>query len=353
MLGILCFTVSSVHAADDAIPITIDDGYKLVWNDEFNGNKLDAETWNIEINGNGNGNDELQYYTDKADNISFGKEPLSGANCLIITAKRERYKGKQFTSGRINTADKVIFTRGKIVSRIKFPKTKNGLWPAFWLLGNDYKTNGWPRCGEIDILEMGNAEGIEKGTQDRFFNGACHWGYYKNGAYPNYAKSTTNNYSLQDGDFHTFTLEWDENFISMYLDQEKHPNAEPYYKIGVSDTKDDWSTGNYFQHDFFVIFNLAVGGRFTGILNPNDITALQDGEEAKMYIDWVRLYQKENDLNAIVPDSWTNGIKNFMAEDQTSQRIFDLMGREVSEMRKSGLYIVQTPNGVKKYICCK
>lgn len=353
IFSLLCFSTLSSFAANDTS--TDKDGYKLVWCDEFNGTTLDKNTWNIEINGNGNGNEELQYYTDKADNISLGKEPKSGAHCLIITAKREDYKGKNFTSGRINTADKVIFTRGKIESRIKFPKTANGLWPAFWLLGNDYSQVGWPRCGEIDILEMGNAEGIEHGTQDKFFNGACHWGFYKSGQYPNYAKSTTNGYSLQDDEFHTFTLEWDENFVSMYLDKEKHPNAEPYYKMSVSETNSEWATGKYFQHDFFVIFNLAVGGRFTGILDSNSITALKKGEEAKMYVDWVRLYQKADDENAIVPDNWEDktNIKNNLAEErELPKRIFDLSGREIRQIRKSGLYLIQTSQGVKKYLCC-
>lgn len=349
LLGLWCFVVSPALAAGETTHL---DGYRLVWNDEFNGKTLDKETWNIEINGNGNGNAELQYYTDKSDNISIGEEPQSGARCLVITAKREDYMGKNFTSGRINTSDKVYFTHGKLVSRIKFPKTKNGLWPAFWLLGNDYKENGWPSCGEVDILEMGNAVGIKNGTQDRYFNGACHWGFYKNGAYPNYANSTTNDYSLQDGEFHTFTLEWDDDYISMYLDQDKYPDRAPYYKMGISDTNGEWATGRYFHHDFFVIFNLAVGGYFTDILDPNQITALPQNGEAKMYVDWVRLYQKEDEINAIVPDSYTNGIKNYMAQNvEQTKQIYDLMGRKVKEITSRGLYIIQTSDGVKKYIC--
>lgn len=294
------FAVSSAFAVGDTDKKLHADDYQLVWNEEFNGPALDRNVWNIEVNGNGNGNAELQYYTDKADNIYIGKEPTTGESCLVITAKREEYKGKSFTSGRVNTSDKVFFTRGKIESRIKFPKTANGLWPAFWLLGNNYNEVGWPRCGEIDILEMGHADGINAGTQDRYFNGACHWGFYKNGVYPNYSKSTTNAYSLQDGEFHIFTLEWDEDNIKMYLDKDQHPNEPPYYIIGVNEMTDDWSTGHYFQHDFFVIFNLAVGGHFTNILDANGITALQNGE-AKMYVDWVRLYQKKDKLNANVP----------------------------------------------------
>lgn len=269
------------------------EGYCLVWSDEFNAPELDTLAWNVEVNSNGNGNGELQYYTNRRDNVAIGKEPVSGESCLVLTARKERFGDRRFTSGRVTTSGKVMFTRGIIESRIKLPKTDNGLWPAFWLLGEDYWTAGWPRCGEIDILEMGNAEGIKTDTQDRFFNGACHWGFFRDGNYPNYGKSTTNSYSLQDGEFHTFTLVWTEDSIRMYLDRDKYPDAEPYYALGVRDTTGEWSAGKYLQHDFFVLFNLAVGGMFPGIYNPKDVTAL-NGNEAKMYVDWVRLYQKND-----------------------------------------------------------
>ena len=266
------------------------DGYKLVWEDQFNDGALDESKWYIEVNGDGGGNQELQYY--RAENISVGPDE-DGNGCLIITARRENFNGKSFTSGRLNTSDRYEFTHGKVEASIKLPSTANGLWPAFWLLGADYDTNGWPRCGEIDIMEMGNSAGISSGTQDRFFNGAAHWGFYRDGAYPNYANNKTNSYSLQDEEFHLFTLIWDENSMSMYLDMDKYPDNAPYYKMDINDTSDDWSTGLYFHHDFFIIFNLAVGGRFTGILNASGITALpQDGDEAKMYVDYVRVYQK-------------------------------------------------------------
>lgn len=266
------------------------DGYKLVWQDLFNTETLDETVWNIEVNGDGGGNAELQYY--RRENVSMGIEPESGRHCLVLTARKESFGGKQFTSGRINSMNKKFFTHGKIESYIKFPKTANGLWPAFWLMGNDYKTAGWPKCGEIDILEMGNAEGIRKGTQDRYFNGACHWGFYKNGAYPNYAKASTWEYSLQDGEFHLFTLIWDESSLKMYLDLDKYPDSKPYYEMGITEKGDDWGTGHYFHHDFFILFNMAVGGRFTGILNPNSITAFPESGQASMYVDYVKLYQK-------------------------------------------------------------
>ena len=269
-------------------------GYKLVWQDLFNADALDESVWNIEVNGDGGGNNELQYY--RRENVSLAKDELSGRHCLVLTAKSESYGGKSFTSGRINSKKKKAFKYGKIEAYVKLPKTADGLWPAFWLMGNDYDQVGWPRCGEIDILEMGNAEGIRKNTQDRYFNGACHWGYYKdfgngNWAYPNYANAVTWNYSLQDGEFHLFTIIWDEQKISMYADMDKHPEYGPYFEMNITGKSDDWGVGYYFHHDFFILFNLAVGGHFTGITKPGGITALSSGE-ASMYVDYVKVYQK-------------------------------------------------------------
>ena len=278
------------------------DGYVLVWSDEFNGDALDENQWNIEVNGNGGGNNEMQYY--RRENVSI-ENHTSGARCLVLTARKEDYNGKKFTSGRLNSLGKVYFKHGKIESRILLPKTANGLWPAFWMMGNDFNKVGWPRCGETDILEMGNAYGISHNTQEKFFNGACHWGFYKNGAYPNYAKSTTNPYSIQDGEFHLFTCVWDENSIRMYLDLDVNPDASPYYEIGINgdNIDSDWSTALYFHKNNFIIYDLAVGGNFTGITGNNNadkITALADGEK-KMYIDWVRVYQFEGQENIGYP----------------------------------------------------
>lgn len=267
-------------------------GYTLVWQDLFDGDVLDESVWNIEVNGNGGGNNESQYY--RRENVSISKEPKSGRSCLTLTARRENFSGKQFTSGRVNSMGKKYFTHGKVEAYICLPKTANGLWPAFWMMGNDYPSVGWPRCGEIDILEMGNSHGIKTGTQETYFNGACHWGFYKDGNYPNYAKASYAPYSLQDSEFHLYTLIWDEKSIKMYLDLDKNPNVAPYYEMGIEGTDDDWATGRYFHHDHFILFNLAVGGHFTGIVNnPNGITALpEEGSEAKYYVDFVKVYQK-------------------------------------------------------------
>ncbi len=297
------------------------DGYSLVWQELFDGQELNPLRWDIEVNGSGGGNNELQYYTDRAENVRLGDDG-NGNGCLILTARRENYSGKNFTSGRVNSKNRIAFKHGKIEASIKLPRTANGLWPAFWMMGNDYDEVGWPKCGETDILEMGNAEGIKHGTQERFFNGACHWGQGWPAA--SYAKSTTKTYSLQDGEFHLFTVIWDENAISMYVDLDRQPRQNPYYKIDIpaDDPDNEWSAGNYFHKDNFILFNLAVGGDFTGLHNASDITALNDGNgnEASMYVNYVRIYQKgltTENLDALDPgDRDTSaGVSDMIAED--------------------------------------
>ncbi|MDR1974179.1 MAG: glycoside hydrolase family 16 protein [Bacteroidales bacterium] len=264
------------------------EGYTLVWVDDFSATELDKSAWNIEVNGDGGGNNELQFYRE--ENVTLGVEPQSEKKCLILTAKKETYQGKTATSGRVTSMEKKFFKHGRIEASIKLPQTANGLWPAFWMMGNDYPSVGWPHCGEIDILEMGHSNGIRNSTQDRYFNGACHWGLsWNGGAYPNYAKASTNSYSMQDT-FHLYTLIWDDNYIRMYLDIDKYHDVEPYYEMNISDKSSDNSPGKYFHKEFFILFNLAVGGNFPGIWNIAEITALSNGE-VKMYVDFVRIYQ--------------------------------------------------------------
>ena len=274
-------------------------GYALVWEDSFDEATLNASFWNIETVANP-ANNEIQYY--RKDNVSMVLDSATGRRCLCLTARKESYNGKQCTSGRVNTKGKVAYKHGKVEAMIKLPKTYKGLWPAFWMMGNDYNSVGWPRCGEIDILEMGNKGGFGSADKsEKYLNGACHWGYYQDGAYPNYGKSSTYKYSVQDGEFHLFTLIWDETQIRTYIDLDKYPNATPYYTIGIEVPADGphangtcWDTGCYFHKDFFVIFNLAIGGHFPDIYDINGITALNadNGYEAKMLIDYVRIYQK-------------------------------------------------------------
>ena len=308
--------------------------YKQVWADEFNNvGSVDERTWNYEIGNrdNGFGNWELESY-QKA-NATVGLAPDGTTKALIITAKPDR------TSARLFTKDKVSFKYGKLETRIMIPKTANGLWPAFWLLGN---TGTWPSCGEIDVLEMGHFDGIKNGTQEKYYSGACHWGVYQNGGYPNYCKFTTSPTSLQDGKFHKFVLEWTPDVINMYLDDA----AKPYYSMDISDRSLNTSPGNYFNKQFYMLVNLAIGGNFTGVNNAAAVTALSSGEK-KMYVDYIRLYQKEGqECYTINGKTVDNMNEDTRFEDTTTElgkygyKALDATGKSVFDFSKGSDYVI-------------
>jgi len=286
-MNIFAQTSNSFQQVSSAI-----NDYRLVWQDNFDGTQLNSNNWVIEVNGEGGGNNELQYY--RRENVSVGIEPVSGANCLILTAKKENYSGKTCTSGRVNTLGKMSFKHGKIEARIKLPHTANGLWPAFWMMGADWPSVGWPKCGEIDILEMGNSNGIKRGTQDKYFSSWFHWGEsWNGGSYPNWGKDFTNSTSIQE-DFHLFTLIWDEHSLKTYFDLDKDPNKQPIVEMAIDGEDVAGNAAHYFHKPFFVIFNLAIGGNFTGIWDINNVTALNQSNnyQANMYVDYVKIYQK-------------------------------------------------------------
>ena len=274
------------------------DGYKLVWEDNFNGTALNENCWTIEVSGTGGGNQELQYY--RRENVS-----VADGN-LVLTARRESFSGKNFTSGRINSNQKAAFKHGVMQARIKFPHTANGLWPAYWMMGNDINKYGWPRCGEIDIIEMGHANGISAGTQDKYFSGTTHWGPdASNENHQFYSQGFTgdkfnNMVPVANDDYHIFTIEWDGDYLYMYYDLEAYTAAKRraarYFTQSIPYSESVSSAGHYFQKPFYFLFNLAVGGTYPGIYDAAGITALPTaGSEAKMYVDWVRVYQKEGD----------------------------------------------------------
>ena len=262
--------------------------YTLVWNEDFTDASLDNQVWNIEVTNNGGGNDELQYYCERG--VSLGVEPTTGKKCLVLTATKEHYDNRDCTSGRVNTKNKMYYTFGKIEARIKFPNTANGLWPAFWQMGNNFDQVGWPQCGETDIIELGNKEAFGNGTQDRYFNGAMHVGTGKDDLWSQ-THSVTWPYSVEDT-FHIMTMIWTPTSIDMYMDKEAHPDLEPYFHANLEPNDNPYKNRQVvFGKPNFLIANLAVGGDFPGIYTVNQITALSGGPQS-MYVDWIRIYQR-------------------------------------------------------------
>lgn len=297
---IMLLTVGAVHAQD----------YELVWSDEFDDNTI-GTNWNVEVT-NAPYNNELEAYTSRPDNVT-----IADGN-LVLTARRESYDSRSFTSGRVNSLHKVSFTHGKIEARIKFPKLANGLWPAFWMMGDDFDTVNWPKCGEIDILEMGMKEAIAHGTTATTVAGAIHWG----GSISDHRQFSSGSkpvgQNLTDG-YHIFTCEWDDDYLKFYVDND----ATSYFTTSI---KKGFTRSAYFHKPYFLIFNLAVGGDFTGITNPADITALpQAGSEAQMLVDYVRVYQKTGQHNV------STGIRKVSRMNATANDAwYDMAGARVS-----------------------
>ncbi|WP_418888765.1 RICIN domain-containing protein [Paenibacillus rhizolycopersici] len=233
--------------------------WKLVWSDEFNGSSLNRAYWTPEMGTgtNGWGNNELQYYTDRPQNLQ-----VTGGN-LVITAQKENYGGRNYTSARIKTQGLKSFTYGKIEARIKLP-TGQGLWPAFWMLGENITSVNWPYCGEIDIMERVNHNAV--------VNGTVHWD--ANG-YASYGRTSGN---LDFSQYHTYTVEWDSSYIRWFVDGIQY--NEFYIANGTGNTEE-------FQKPFFLLLNLAVGGNWPG--SPDGSTPFP----AQMLVDYVRVYQDQ------------------------------------------------------------
>ena len=256
--------------------------YELVWSDEFDTNTLGIN-WNVEAT-NSPYNNELEAYTTRPENVT-----VADGN-LVLTARRENYGGKSFTSGRVNSEHKVSFAHGKIEARIKLSKLANGLWPAFWMMGEDFDSVDWPKCGEIDIMEMGMKDALANGSADRTVAGTIHWGENIAGHQQFSPGNVAVAQDLTDG-YHIFTAVWNDDYLKFYVDND----ATPYFTATI---KKGFSRSAYFHKPYFIIFNLAVGGDYTGIADPNAVTALPaSGDESKMLVDYVRIYQKKDQHN--------------------------------------------------------
>lgn len=241
-------------------PLTYE-GMSLVWQDEFDGETLNASDWTHEIGGHGWGNNELQYYTNKNTSIVDGN--------LIIEAREESFGGKKYTSSRLVTKDKQTFQYGRIDIRAVLPQGQ-GIWPALWMLGNNIGSVGWPSCGEIDIMEMIGGSGREKTT-----HGTIHWSN-QNNQHQYQGGHTTLTSGIFSDEFHVFSIVWDENEIRWLMDDDQ------FHSESITE-----STRSEFHNDFFFIFNIAVGGNWPG--NPNSGTFFPQ----RMIVDYVRVFQPE------------------------------------------------------------
>jgi beta-glucanase (GH16 family) len=235
---------------------------ELVFQDEFNTDgSPNSNFWNFNIGSgtNGWGNNELQYYTSRPENVQI----VNGN--LKITAKQELYMGAGYTSARLFSKNKIEQKYGRIEARIKLPLGK-GLWPAFWMLGADSDLVSWPQCGEIDIMEyLGN-------NPTQVF-GTVHGPGYSGGQ--SISKTYTLTNSRFDTDFHIFGIEWGENYINYYVDNVL------YNQITPEDVTGEW----VFNKPFYLILNVAVGGNLPG--SPNSQTSFPQS----MLVDYVRIYK--------------------------------------------------------------
>lgn len=265
-------------------PLAAQAQWQLVWSDEFHGSI--SPDWVFETgNGiNGWGNNELQYY--RRENATVEND------ALVITAKREDYQGYRYTSSRMTTQGTRNVRYGRIEARIKLP-AKMGLWPAFWMLGSNINSVGWPACGELDIMEQVNT------APDVY--GSVHW--QVNGSQADYS----NHMSTTVGDWHVYAVEWDPTTIKWFVD------GTQYNAFNI--TNGTGGTGA-FQNPFFMILNLAVGGSWPGF-NIDDASL-----PAKMYVDYVRVYQKPTTLIHIEAENYA--VMQGMATEPATEGGQDL-----------------------------
>jgi len=240
--------------------------WQLVWEDEFDGTAgtmVDVAEWNYDIGTgvNGWGNNELQYYSERSENVS-----MDGNGNLAITAREESYMGASYTSGRITTKVKFDQAYGRFEASIQLPFGQ-GVWPAFWLLGDNIDEVSWPQCGEIDIMEY-------RGQEPTVVHGSLHGPGYSGG------NPVTRSYTLTndrfDTGFHVFAVEWFEDRIDFFVDDNL------FQRVNISDVPGEW----VYDHPFYIILNVAVGGGFVG--PPNTGTPFPQ----TMLVDYVRVFDK-------------------------------------------------------------
>jgi len=270
--GILLLSVCA--AAQAGGPRSNPSAWTLAWSDEFNGpdgSPPDPAKWALESGGGGWGNNELESYTTRTDN-AFQQD-----GNLVIKVLKEEYKGadeiaRSYTSARLKTEGKFSQMYGRFEARIKIPRGQ-GIWPAFWMLGNDIdKPGGWPDCGEIDIME-------NIGKEPALVHGTIHGPGYSGD------KGPTSSYALPGAlafadDFHVYAVEWEPKAIRFYVDGHLYATRTP--------AELPKGTKWVYNHPFFLLLNVAVGGSWPG--NPDGTSVFPQ----TMLVDYVRVYRRAN-----------------------------------------------------------
>lgn len=267
IICVLISVISCTNPSTDGGNYQPGPGYSLVWADEFDTKEINVSNWNLQVVDAGRFNDEWQRYTNSDKNAYIED------GCLVIRALHESdvHGMDQYTSARVNSAQKQSWKYGKIAARIKLPQGQ-GIWPAFWTLGANIDQNGgdtpWPQCGEIDILEL-------YGSHD---NAVVEANIHYADSTDKHAMLGAIPYKLEEGifadDFHIFELEWDADSIAWLVDGEQYAST--------SITGDELQE---FHHKHFLLFNIAVGSIWAG--RPDETTKFPQ----HMYVDWVRVYQ--------------------------------------------------------------
>ncbi len=239
----------------------------LTMSDEFDGPEgapPDPAIWTYDVGGDGWGNLQLEFNTDRPENVS-----QDGQGNLRIVAREESFMGNEYTSGRIKTQGKFEQEHGRVEARIKLPEGR-GLWPAFWMLGANIDEVPWPGCGEVDIMEY-------LGQQPERVFGTLHGPGYSAG------EALSNDFDLSGGetfadDFHVFAVDWDPGRITWWVDEEVYN----ILRSSEVSSRGDW----VFNNDFFVILNLAVGGTLGGSVGRDTVFP------AEMLVDYVRVFER-------------------------------------------------------------
>lgn len=299
--------------------------YKLVWEDDFN--TLDTNVWTHEIGtgDNGWGNFEQETYTDSPSN-SYTDNSILNISALQIPNSKERV---QYTSARIKTQGNVSILYGKIEARMKLPKRGQGVWPAFWMLGESIAEKGWPYCGEIDIMEW-------KGAEPNTVISTSHW----NGSefdynHCQYGSSLDLDFTLDD-DFYTYGVEWTPKFLDYYLID----NNGQRRRINIIDISvgTDANGISCFHRPAFILLNLAMGGQFGG-----DVA--QDLGDRLFQIDWIRVYQdKESVPASLLINNTQSGLDNESSDNQII-RIYRNHNSAIVESKEDGYVDVYSYDG--------